>query len=164
MITHTQQIVCLIVSRQLIAGLSSTSRQPVADQSQPISNQLAINRPPVADRSSTGRRLLGIVDADQSPIDLQPKKCSFDRTVVALVAAVLSHKAVADRLQYMCDRGLTYIKNNCDHFIVKQRVTRAPSSGKDHTTLLTMLGHLYSFLIISMRPTQFAKKLGEAKY
>ena len=98
---------CSTVSRQLIADLLSTSRQPVADQSQPISNQLAINRPPVADRSSTGRRLLGIVVADQSPIDLQPKKCSFDRTVVALVAADFSRKAVADRLQYMCDRGLT---------------------------------------------------------
>ena len=51
MITHTQQIVCSIVSRQLIADLSPTSRQRVADQSQPISNQLAINHPPVADRS-----------------------------------------------------------------------------------------------------------------
>ena len=107
MITPTQQIVCSIVSHQLIADLSSTSRQPVADQSQPISNQLTINRPPVADRSSTGRRLLGIVVADQSPIDLQPKKCSFDRALVALVAAVFSCKAVADRLQYMCDRGLS---------------------------------------------------------
>ena len=107
MIAPTQQIVCSIVSRQLIADLSSTSRQPVADQSQPISNQLAINRPPVADRSSTGRRLLGIVVADQSPINLQPKKCSFDLAPVALVAAVFSRKAVADRLQYMCDRGLS---------------------------------------------------------
>ena len=51
MITTTLQIVCSIVSRQLIANLSPTSRQRVADQSQPISNQLAINRPPVADRS-----------------------------------------------------------------------------------------------------------------
>ena len=51
MITPTQQIVCSIVSRQLIADLSPTSRQPVADQSQPISNQLAINCPPVADWS-----------------------------------------------------------------------------------------------------------------
>ena len=48
----------------------------------------AINRPPVADRSPTGRRFLGIVVADQSPIDLQPKNAVFDRTVVALVAAV----------------------------------------------------------------------------
>ena len=40
----TQQIVCSIISRQLIADLSPTSRQPVADQ-------LAINRPLVADRS-----------------------------------------------------------------------------------------------------------------
>ena len=88
MITPTQQIVCSIVSRHLIADLSPTSHQRVADQSQPISNQLAINRPPVADRSPTGRRFLGIVVANQSPIDLQPKKCNFDRTVVALVAAV----------------------------------------------------------------------------
>ena len=77
MITPTQQIVCSIVSRQLIADLSTTSRQPVADQSQPISNQLAINRPPIADRSSNGRLRLGIVVADQSPIDLQPKKMQF---------------------------------------------------------------------------------------
>ena len=88
MITPTQQIVCSIVSRQLIADLSPTSRQPVDDQSQPISNQLAINRPPVADRSPNGRRFLGIVVADQSPIDLQPKNAVFDRTVVALIAAV----------------------------------------------------------------------------
>ena len=105
MIKPTQQIVWSIVRRQLIVDLSSTSHQPVADQSQPISNQLAINRPPVANRSSTGRRLLGIVVADQSPIVLQPKKCSFDRTLVALVAAVFSRKAVADILQYMCDQG-----------------------------------------------------------
>ena len=88
MITPTQQIVCSVVSRQLIADLSPTSRQPVADQSQPISYELAINRPPVADRSPTGRRFLGIVVADQSPIDLQPKNAVFDRTVVALVAAI----------------------------------------------------------------------------
>ena len=108
MITPTMQIVWSIVSRQPIADLSPTSRQPVADQSQPISNQLLINRPPVADRSPTGRRCLGIVVADQSPIDLQPKKMQF------LIAQWLhwlqlffSRKAVADRLQYMCDRGLT---------------------------------------------------------
>ena len=88
MITPTQQIVCSIVSRQLIADLSPTSRQRVADQSQPISNQLAINRPPVADRSPTGRRFLGIVVADQSPIDLQLKNAVFNHTLVALVAAV----------------------------------------------------------------------------
>ena len=88
MITPIEQIVWSIVSRQPIADLSPTSRQPVADQSQPISNQLAINRPPVADRSPTGCRFLGIAVADQSPIDLQPKQCNFDRTVVALVAAV----------------------------------------------------------------------------
>ena len=104
--TYTQLIVCSIVSRQLIVDLSPTSRQPVADQSHPISNQLAMKRPSVGDRSPTGRRFLGIVVADQSPIDLQPKNAVFDRTVVALVAAVFSRKEVADRLQYMCDRGL----------------------------------------------------------
>ena len=88
MITPPQQIVCLIVSRQLIADLLPTSCQPVADQSQPISNKLAFNRPPVAHLSPTGRRFLGIVVADQSPIDLQPKNAVFDRTVIALVAAV----------------------------------------------------------------------------
>ena len=88
MITPTQQIVWSIVGRQPIDDLSPTSRQQVADQSQPIFNQFVINRPPVADRSPTGRRFLGIVVAEQSPIDLQPKKCSFDRTVVVLAAAV----------------------------------------------------------------------------
>ena len=102
---YTYTPVWSIGSRQPIADLSPTSRQPVADQSQPISNQLAINRPPVADRSPTGRQILGIVVADQSPIDLQPKNCSFDRTVLALFATVFSRKAVADRLQYICDRG-----------------------------------------------------------
>ena len=87
MITTKKQIVWSIVSRQPIADLSPTSRQPVTEQSQPISNQLAINRPPVADRSPTSRRCLGIVVADQSPIDMQPKNAVFDRTVVALVAA-----------------------------------------------------------------------------
>ena len=109
MITSTQQIVWSIVSRQPIADLSATNRQPVADQSQPISNQFAIDRPLVADRSPTGRRCLGVVVADQSPIDLQPKNAVFDRTVVALVAAVFSRKAVANRLQYMCDRGFRYV-------------------------------------------------------
>ena len=51
MITPTQKIVWSIVGRQPIADLPPTSRQPVADQSQTISNQLAINRPPVADWS-----------------------------------------------------------------------------------------------------------------
>ena len=51
MITPTQQIVWSIVNRQAIADLSPTSRKPVADQSQPIPNKLAINRPPVDDWS-----------------------------------------------------------------------------------------------------------------
>ena len=77
-----------------------TSRQLVADQSQHISNQTAINRqqvanqpptgrrfftdssrPPIANRSPTGRRLV----ADSSAT----KNGGFDRTVVALVAADL---------------------------------------------------------------------------
>ena len=84
MITPTQQIVGSIVSRQSITDLSPTSCQPVADQSQSISNQLTI----IAGQSPIGRRFLGIVVTDQLLIGLQPKKCSFDRTVVALVAAV----------------------------------------------------------------------------
>ena len=44
-----------------------------------------------------------------SPIDLQPKNAVLDRTVIALVAVVFSRKAVADRLQYMCDRGFREI-------------------------------------------------------
>ena len=107
MITPTQQIVCSIVSRQLIADLSPTSRQRVADQSQPISNQLAINRPPVDDRSPTGCRFLGIVVADQSPIDLQPKNAVLIAQWLHWLQLFFSCKAVADRLQYMCDRGLS---------------------------------------------------------
>ena len=101
MITPTQQIVCSIVSRQLIADLSPTSRQPVADLF-PVSCQS------IAHQSPTDRRFLGIVFTDQSPIDLQSKNTVFNRTVLKLVAAVFffSRKAVADRLQYMCDRGL----------------------------------------------------------
>ena len=55
MITPTQQIVWSIVSRQPIADLSLTSRQPVANQSQPIYNQLAINQL-VADFRDSCRR------------------------------------------------------------------------------------------------------------
>ena len=55
MITSTQQIIWFVVSRQFIADLSPTSRQRDAIQSQPISNQLAIKRPPVADWSPIGR-------------------------------------------------------------------------------------------------------------
>ena len=51
MITPTQQIVCSIVSRQLIAELSPTSRQPVADLF-PISWQS------IAHQSPTDRRLV----------------------------------------------------------------------------------------------------------
>ena len=61
------------------------------------------SRPPIANRSLTGRRLI----ADWLPIDLQLKSGGFDRTVVALVAADFGRKAVAHRLQFMCDRSLT---------------------------------------------------------
>ena len=111
MIAPTQQIVWSIVSRQPIADLSPTSRQPVADQSQPISNQLAINRPPVADRSQTGRRCLGIVVADQSPMDLQPKNSVFDRTVVALVAAVFQSQGSRRQVAVHMWPGLKF--NEC---------------------------------------------------
>ena len=51
-------------------------------------NPFPISRQSIAHQSPTGRWILGIVVADKSLIDLQPKKCSFDRTVVALFAAV----------------------------------------------------------------------------
>ena len=100
MITPTQQIVWSVVSHQPIADLSPTIRQPVADQSQPISNQLAINRPPVADWSPIVR-----VVADQSPIDLQLKNAVL---IAHCLQLFFSRKAVADRLQYMCDQGLKW--------------------------------------------------------
>ena len=98
----------------LFDSQSPTDRRPVVDQSptscrtiathfQSVGNQSPTSRRPVFDRSPTFRDSF----ADQSLIDLQPKKCSFDYTVVALVAAVFSRKAVADRLQYICDRGFT---------------------------------------------------------
>ena len=106
MITPTQQIVWSIVSRQPIADLSPTSRQPVADQSQPISNQLAINRPSVADRSPIFKDSCHRPVADWSATE----KMVAVVAVVALVAAVFSRKAVADRLQYMCDRVFRYTR------------------------------------------------------
>ena len=82
MITTTQKIVWSIVGRQPIADLSPTSRKtscvPIANHLQTVGNQSPISR-----------RFLGVVVADQSPIDLQPKKSTFDRTVVALAAAVI---------------------------------------------------------------------------
>ena len=53
----------------------------------------------------------GIVVADQSPIDLQPKNAVFDRTELHWLQLFFSRKAVADRLQYMCDRGFSYCKS-----------------------------------------------------
>ena len=55
MITHTQQIVCLIVSRQLIADLSSTSCRPIATHFQSVGNQSPTSRRPVLDWSPTFR-------------------------------------------------------------------------------------------------------------
>ena len=106
MITPTQQIVWSIVSRQPIADLSPTSRQPVADQSQPISNQLAINRPPVADLSPTGRRFL---DRCRRPVaDCNRKMQFLIAQWLHWLQLFLSRKAVSERLQYMCDRGLMW--------------------------------------------------------
>ena len=103
MITHTQQIVWSIVSCQPSADLSPTSRQSIADQSQPISNQLAINCQPVADWSPIFRDSF----ASQSPIDLQPKNEGLITKWLHWLQLFFSCKAVTDRLQYMCDWGFT---------------------------------------------------------
>ena len=111
MITPTQQIVCLIVSRQLIADQSPTSCRPVATHFQSVGNQ-----------SPTSRRFLGIVVVDQSPIDLQPKKCSFDHTVVAFVAAVFS---VARQSPTGCSTCVTKtLPNKTNPKIVNTRCTK----------------------------------------
>ena len=70
--------------RRPVADQSPTSCRPIATYSQSVGNQSPTSRRPIADWSP----ILGIVVADQSPIDLQPKNAVFDRTVVALVAAV----------------------------------------------------------------------------
>ena len=51
MITPTQQIVCSIVSRQLIADQSPTSCRPIATYFQSVGNQLPISHRPIADWS-----------------------------------------------------------------------------------------------------------------
>ena len=66
----------------------SPTRRPVADQSPTSCRPVATHFQSVGNQSPTSRRFLGTVVADQSPIDLQPKNAVFDRTVVALVAAV----------------------------------------------------------------------------
>ena len=122
-------------SRQPVANPSGTSRQPVADQSQHISNQSAINRQQVANQSPTDRRFLWTVLAHQSqpgpqlvvddwlPIDLQLKRWRFWSHGGSLVAADFGHKAVADRLQFICDRDnwslITHFSefNQCTFFI-----------------------------------------------
>ena len=53
-------------------------------------------------------------------MDLQPKNAVFDHTVVDWLQLFFSRKAVADRLQYMCDRGLYWSR--------QQRVFRCLSS------------------------------------
>ena len=83
MITPTQQIVCSIVAKS-----SLTFRLPIVNQLPTNRNLFPISWQSIAHQSWTDRRFLGIVVADQSPIDLQPKNTVFDRTVVALVAAV----------------------------------------------------------------------------
>ena len=51
MITHTQQIVCSIVSRQLIADQSPTSCRPIATYFQSVGNQSPTSRRPTSDWS-----------------------------------------------------------------------------------------------------------------
>ena len=70
--------------RRPVADQSPTSCRPITTYFQSVGNQSPTSRRPIADWSP----ILEIVVADQSPIDLQPKNAVFDRTVVALVAAV----------------------------------------------------------------------------
>ena len=104
-----------------VANSPPTCRRPVANQLPTNPNPFPISWQSIADLSPTGRRFLGIVVADQSRIALQPKNADFLQSktnaqdTVAnqfLIAQWLhwlqlffSRKAVADRLQYMCDRG-----------------------------------------------------------
>ena len=69
MITPTQQIVCSIVSRQLVADQSPTSCRPVATHFQSVGNQSPTSRRPVADFWDSCRRPV----ADWSATE----KCSF---------------------------------------------------------------------------------------
>ena len=87
---------------------SHTDRQPIANQPptthNPISNQSAINRF-LAHQSPTGAQLVD----DWSPIDC---RLNCDWKFAVLIARRLlwlqlffGRKAVADRLQRMCDQG-----------------------------------------------------------
>ena len=114
MVTHTQQIAWSIVSRQPIFDLSPTSRQPVADKSQPIFNQLAINRPPVANWLPTGHHFFR--DSCRRPVadwSATEKMQFWSHSGCIGCIYILSHKAVAGRLQYMRDRGFTLMLVIC---------------------------------------------------
>ena len=108
---------------------STVSRQPVVDQSQPISNQFSnlypINRPQVTDRSpifsDSCRRLV-------ADFDLQLKNAVLIAQWLHWSQLYFSRKAVADRLQYMCDRGLAPPTPDCQtttrpHTATSQRIT-----------------------------------------
>ena len=89
---------CIFTANCLIDSQSPTHRrpvaQPVSDQSQPLSNQLAINRPPVADWSPIFR------DSSRRPVAdwSTTEKMQF---WLQLGCSCFCHKAVANRLQYM---------------------------------------------------------------
>ena len=92
----------------LFDSQSPTHRRPVADQSPTSCRSIATHLRSIAHQSPTGRLFLGIVVADQSPIDLQPKGAVFDRTAwLHWLQLLFSRNVVADRLRYMCDRGFT---------------------------------------------------------
>ena len=95
MITPTQQY--------SVANPSPTFRRPVAKQLPTNRNPFPISWQSIAHQSPTGRRFLEIDVADQTPIDLQPKLIV---QWLHWLQLLFSRKAVADRLQYMGDRGL----------------------------------------------------------
>ena len=94
MITPIQQIVWSIVSRRPIADLSPTSRQPIATHFQSVGNQSPTSRRPVAHQSPNA-----ILIAQR----------------LHWLQLFFSRKAVADRLQYMCDRGFMLDKAMLDN-------------------------------------------------
>ena len=84
MITPTKQIVCSIVSRQLIAAQSPNSCRPIATYFQSVGYQSPTSRRPITDWSPIFRHSCRRPVADWSATE----KRIFDRTMVALVAAV----------------------------------------------------------------------------
>ena len=106
--TPTEQIACSIVSRQLIADLSPTCRRPVANELPTSRNPFPISWQSIAHQSPTSRLLLGIIVADQSPIDLQPKNAIFHRTVVALFAVVFQSQGSRRQVAVNVWLGLKY--------------------------------------------------------